>query len=381
MSSAPRRILAGTAALVLAGCTMADDAAPEAAAPGALAPPVPDGRPAPEITVDPAVLPHGYFDYPAVAPGWGSSPQETDGVFVGLGPQDESGRSPVIAVDSHGTVLWRAEVPDGSEIDASRTSEGSVVVMTVPTPAGGWTASAFDLRSGEPVWEHVALPGPPTGPGLLVDTPDGRAAIDADSGQVLPREDGEDVLAEDSGTVVSWSGGQLNAHRDGATVWSVAPHGLGLSAGTRLDIVAGSLTPAGTLAVGAETDDQVASTGTLVDLTDGRSIATDVRDAQHDAVLGTLITLGDGTLSSIDDGEVDWSREVPAGARLVAVDGVLAYLRVAKEVLVVNTATGADAHVYDEPGPQGLAVPAAVSRAGAIALSAGTWILLPTPTY
>ena len=374
MKRAARRVVV-LVALVLAGCSSADDGVP---APGALIPPVRSGQPAPKVTVDPGVLPHGYFDYPAVSPGWASAPQVADDVFVGLGPQDESGSSAVVAVDSHGTVLWRAEVPHGAVVDTSRAGEKDLVVMTVPAGADGWAASAFDLRSGEPEWERVALPGPPAGPGLLVDGPDGRVAIDPGSGKLLPREEGTVVLAEDLGTVITWFSDHLQAHRDGQPVWSVTPQDLGLPATARLGVVTGSMTPAGTLAVGPETDAHAASTGTLVDLTDGSALATDVRDAQHDAVLGTLVTLGGGTLSSIDNGAAEWSREVPDGARLVAADGALAYLRVAEEVLVVNTATGADAYVYDEPGPQGLAVPAAVSSSGAIALNTGTWVLLPT---
>lgn len=377
MTSLPRRLLAVIAVVTLAACTTADDAAPQPDPPGMLAPPVQDGRTAPELEVDPSVLPHGYFDYPAVAPGWDSAPQETDGFFVGRGPLDESGMAPVIAVDSHGTVLWRAAVPDGTDIDLSRTGEESLVVLTVPTAARGWAASAFELRTGKPVWEEVALPGPPVDPGLLVEAPEGRAAIDAASGQLVPREDDEVVLAEDFSTVVSWSAGHLRAHHAGTAVWKATPQDLDLPAGSRLGVVAGSTTPAGTLAVGAEVDG-APEAGTLVDLADGRPLAHDVQDARHDTVLGTLITLGGGTLSALDEGAAVWTREVPTGARLVAVDSVLAYLRVGKEVLVINTATGADAFVYDEAGPAGLAVPAVVDQSGAVALNTGTWVLLPT---
>lgn len=361
----------------LAACTAPAAPSSSDAPPGPLVPPVVSGEYAPTAEVDPAVLPYGYDDRLAVGPGWASAPETADDVFVGTGAPDASGMVPLIAVDSAGTLLWRAEVPQHADIDLSRTGESALVVMTVPTETGGWAASAFELRSGQLAWGPVAAPGAPADPGLLVATPEGLAAIDPASGATTSRRGSEVVLAERDGTVVSQLGGDLTATRDGGAVWTASTASLSLPDGAMLAVVPGSTSPDGTLVLGAA-DHSAPRTGTLVDLADGTPISTEVSGAQPDIILDALITAGDEALSALDDdGSVLWTREVPAGARLAAVDGVLAYLRVGDEVLVVNTATGADAVAYDEAGSGGLAVPAVVAQSGAVALNTGTWVLLP----
>lgn len=363
------------AVAALAACSTT--ASPDTPPPGELVPPATIDEPAPSVDVDPAVLPYGYHDRPAVSPGWANAPQTTDGVFVGTGPHEAPAMAELVAVESTGTLLWRAEVPQGTDIDLSRAGESAIVVLTVPTADDGWDASAFELRTGDPAWGPVSIPGAPADPGLLVATSDGLAAIDAATGEVAVAG-ATTVLAEHDGTVVLQLGEDLAAQRGRDLLWTATPTSLGLPPGQELAVVPGSTSPAGTLIVGSTTDDDAPRTGTLVDLTDGTPITTEVRHAEHDDVLDALVVAGDGTLGAFDDdGAALWTRDVPPGARLVAVDGVLAYLRVADEVLVVNTATGADAVVYDTPGEGGLAVPALVEPAGAVALNTGTWVLLP----
>ncbi|KGM12097.1 hypothetical protein N868_02610 [Cellulomonas carbonis T26] len=373
-----------SAAVVVAGlaaCTGPGGAPPAvtaAASPAPLEPPVAGGEPAPTAEPDPGMLPYGYVDHDAVAPGWVGAPLEADGVFVGPGTTP-AGDDAVIAVDSTGTVLWTASGPDTTRVDLTRADGRALAVLSVPTGGTDWSAAAYDLVSGEPVWGPVRVPGEPAGPGLVVGTGAARVALDARTGATVDAPADGVVLAERAGVVVSRSGTDLRATHDGDLRWTVGPAELDLPPDATPALVAEATPPPGMLVVGAD-DDGGPRTGTLVALDDGAVVATDVRDVRADAVLGGVVALGDGTLSAhADDGPV-WSRDVPEGAELAAVAGVLAYLRVGDEVMVVNTATGADAVAYDAPGPGGLAVPAVVAATGAAAMLTDEWVLLTTST-
>ncbi|MDT0163958.1 hypothetical protein Q9R32_00130 [Actinotalea sp. AC32] len=380
---APARasVVASVVVAALTACTGPGGTPPATTATASPAPPEPpvaSGEPAPTAEPDPGMLPYGYVDHAAVAPGWVGAPLEADGVFVGPGTT-AAGDDAVIAVDSGGTVLWTASGPDATHVDLTRADGRALAVLSVPTGGGDWSAAAYDLVSGEPVWGPVGVSGEPAGPRLVVGTGAGRAALDARTGGTVDAPADDVVLAERDGVVVSRSGTHLRATRDGDLRWAVGPAELDLPSDANPALVAEATPPPGMLVVGAA-DDGGPRTGTLVDLDDGAVVATDVRDVRVDAVLGGVVALGDGTLSAHADGGPVWSRDVPDGAELAAVAGVLAYLRVGDGVMVVNTATGADAVAYDAPGPGGLAVPAVVAATGAAAMLTDEWVLLTTST-
>lgn len=336
--------------------------------------------PAPAVDVPAGTVPLTYADGPtvhAVAPGWAERPLERDGVFVGRGPVGEDGAVAIVAADRSGTVLWRARGPEGTRVELGRLRTGrTVVVLAAPAPGGTWTAGGYDLGNGATVWEQD-LPGAVRGPGLVVDAPDGPRLLDAASGGTAAPSTGAEFVAEHDGVAVTSGGGELSGHRDGAELWTTPLTALGLAADASPAVVAGASPPRGTLLLG-DGGSGPPSSGALLDVADGTVVATGVRDARLDRVLGSWVLLGEGTLSAQDGTTALWSRAVPDGATLAAVDRVLAYVRSGDQVLAVNTATGADAQAYDLASTGPLAVPAVAGSEGGVALSTGEWLLLTT---
>lgn len=361
-------VATGLAVGLLAGCAVPSP--PDGAAPRPVVDPTapaPVTAPAPAADVDPGSLPYAYLDSPAVAPGWEHAPVEADGLFVGVtAPVD--GAVDVVAVDASGTELWRARQPEDVRITLSHAEDALVVVLT----AAG-SVAAYD-RDGTPRWGPQDLDGELVGPGLVVRTPEGRRALDASTGAVVPTDGGE-VLAERDGTVVVTDGPTVRALHAG-TVWEVPRADLALPPDGPLAAVAGSVPPPGTVLLGAGEAPEV---GTLVDLADGRAVATEVRDARLDPLLRTWVALGERELSGHGPQGPLWSRAVPDGASLAGTGGALVHLRVGDRVLVVNTATGAEAQAYDPAGPAGLLVPATISAEGAAAAQGDRWLLLTVP--
>lgn len=387
MSRARLTLVGAGVAVVLAGCASTPDGTdpePNARPTVPLEAPVPVGTPAPEVDVDPAMLPYAYEDSPAVAPGWSTAPLHADGMFVAPDPDG------VVAVDTTGTVLWRANGPADTWVGLTSPDGEPLVVLAAPGPDGTWTARAHELESGAAVWGPVTWPGAPTGTGLVVDGPEGPVAVDARSGELLPAPDGATPVAERDGVVVHQAGQGIRARADGATVWTATMTDLRLPADADVAAVAGARTPPGTVLLGDAADGP--ATGTLLRAASGEVLAADVRDVHRDELFGTLVVLGPGVLTGLEgagsdggsDGTVTevrpaWSRPVPEDARLTAVGGALAYLRAGDRVLAVNTATGADAEAYGEPGPAGFAVPAVTGEDGATALRTDVWVLLTAP--
>lgn len=386
MSRARLAVMGAGVAVVLAGCTSTPDATdPQPTAEqAALEAPVPVGTPAPEVDVDPAMLPYAYEDSPAVAPGWSAAPLHADGVFIAPGPDG------VVAVDVTGTVLWRASGPEDARVELTTADGEPLAVLATPGPDGSWTARAHELETGDAAWGPVTWPGTPTGAGLVVHGPDGPVAIDTRSGELLPTPDGATPVAERDGVVVHQSGQDVQGWADGAMLWTATTADLGLPADAQVAAVAGTRTPPGTVLLGDAADGPV--TGTLLRTASGDVLAADAMDVHLDELFGTLVVLGPGVLTGLEGTGPDggsnglasevrpaWTRPVPDDARLAAVGGALAYLRTGDRVLAVNTATGADAEAYGEPGPAGFAVPAMTGEDGATALRTDVWVLLTAP--
>lgn len=341
--------------------------------------PTPVRAPAPAVDVPAGTVPLTYANgptVPAAAPGWAERPLERDGVFVGRGPVDADGVVAVVAADRDGRVLWRARGPEGTRIELGRLRTArTVVVLAAPGAGETWTAGGYDLASGATVWEQ-GLPGPLSGPGLVVDAPDGPRLLDAATGTTAPPAGGT-LVAEHDGVALTSAHGDLRGHRDGVELWATPLTSLGLSTDASPAVVTGATPPRGTLLLG-DGGSAAPSRGALLDVATGTVVATGVRDARLDRVLGSWILLGAGTLSAQDGTSALWSRAVPEDATLAAVDRVLAYVRTGDQVLTVNTATGADAQAYDLASDGPLAVPAVAGSEGGVALNAGEWLLLTT---
>lgn len=373
--------------VVLAGCASTPDSTEPEPTSGPTVPleaPVAVGTPAPEIGIDPRMLPYAYEDSPAVAPGWSAAPLHADGVFVAPDPDG------VVAVDVTGTVAWRANGPADTWVGLTSPDGEPLVVLAAPDPDGTWTARAAEPATGAATWGPVTWPGAPTGAGLVVDGPDGPVAVDARSGELLPTPDGATPVAERDGVVVHQVGQGIQGWADGATAWTTTTTDLGLPTDATVAAVTGTRTPHGTVLLGDAADGP--ATGTLLRAASGEVLAADARDVHQDELFGTLVVLGPGVLTGLEGagslvgpgaptGEIRpaWSRPVPEDARLTAVGGALAYLRAGDRVLAVNTATGADAEAYGEPGPAGFAVPAVTGEDGATALRTDVWVLLTAP--
>jgi len=364
----------------LSACSADAEGDPPSRGTVTLAAPVAVRSPATTADVAATTVPLTYGDgptVPAVAPGWAERPQEQDGVFVGRGPAGADGAVAIVAVDPSGTVLWRARGPQGTRVELGRLATGrSVVVLAAPASTGAWTAGGYDLATGATMWERK-IPGPLSGPGLLVSAPSGAQLLDATTGATAPLPSGGHVVGERDGVVLTSAGGHLQGWRDDAQAWTTPLSALDLPAGAAPTVVPGATPPRGTLVLG-DGGAGAPSSGALLDVSTGAVIATGVRDARADHVLGSWILLGERALSAQEGSTVVWSRPVPDGATLAAVDRVLAYVRTGDAVLAVNTATGADAQAYEATARGPLAVPAVTGSDGGVALSTGRWILLTT---
>lgn len=323
-----------------------------------------------------------------VEPAWDLPVQRGEDVF--LSAQETDTALVFHAVDSAGTVLWTAERPlacagfvvtrdaDGRDLavltdaessDADSSADGVSVV----------TASAYDLRTGEPAWGPVEVPGPHVGPGLVFEAPPEGFMGDAGSTIVLDPSKG-DVVDEGPGRVLGeYDGTIVRVEDDAVTGTSGADDGWETPL-AEFDGDASSLEAHP--AVGADglvLLDTGDGAGPLLDLGTGDVLADDVHDVARDAASSTTGILDADGLTVLDgDGEEQLAMSVRDGTTLEAVVGVLVYLRDGSAVRVHNGITGGIAQAYPQDGAGAVAVPHLVTEAGTGTLTAGSRTLLTT---
>lgn len=371
-----------TAAGLVSGCAappgQPDPAAAQTGTTTAAPGPVAVGLPVDPVEIDPRSLPEAFDESTAVDPGWQHAPMESAGVFLGRSePDGDAGTVRFTAVDSAGMLLWEAVRPSSSVAVLSTAHGRPVVVLTEDGPAQDQVdATAYDLVTGEDLWGPTGVPGPHTGPGLVFGPDGARTALDATSGAVLAT-DGPDgtVVGEHDGSVLTATAGELRAIGASGPLWSVARSDLDLAGDGAVTALHAASPPAGTTLLGRAVDGAPDS-GTLVDVSTGKAIATGARDARLDAAMGIWVVLGADTVSGHRSEGRLWSRPMSSDATLAVAGGVLAYLRVGDAVHVVNALTGADAVAYGPSGPLGLVVPSVFSRSGAAVVRTERILLL-----
>lgn len=375
------------AALAAAVLTAAACAPTESDSPTSSAPQHVD-RPAPTASAPGVTLPFTWKHSPVAATSWDRIPLERAGIFLGASVSRDNDTVTFTAVDSSGTIRWRAERPASRTGYALSRADGKPVAVLTDTEAGsssGVTASGYDLATGRTIWGPVNVPGPLEGPGLVFAAPargsatgsaEMRRALNPATGQtVAEQRPGTDirVIGEYDGLVLIVDGDQLRALEasSGTVHWRRnAPAGAWRAASTE---------PAPTGAALLRERDGAHST--LVDLADGSIIDRHVRQAGWADGTAAWITLGDRTMRAYRDGTLQWERQLYAPTQLAALDPVLVYLRVGERVQVVNTLTGNDAVAYPQDASRGgYAVPALISAStsAAIIRADGRTLLLAT---
>lgn len=404
------RSLSATAlvVVVLIALVACSPSPPTGAAPsgGAVIDPTPQllGTPAPPAQVDPRSLPSQMTDVAVVQPGWDLPPVELDGIFLGLAsPTGVEQSLRAIVVDSAGTVLWQARRPvTCTGFTLSRAGEAPIAVLTdVSGSPGGvseTTATAYDLATGRQVWGPVDVPGPHQGPGLVFAAPTPESAmgdtgprvmLDPATGDVAHDERADpltSIVGEYDGVLLTARDGVLTAQASPAAAprWTLplGPAAERPGAPDGLIPMPGTDPPRGTALVApAEPGGAVGATGTLVDLSTGGVVASDVRDARRDPVTGVWVVLGLQALSGYRSDGPLWQHPVPASTTMAGTGGVLAFLRVGDAVQAVNALTGDVAVAYENNPDGAFAVPDVISSTGAavVAASGGYALITDVP--
>lgn len=368
--------------LALTGCA---GAAPE---------PVRDPHPAdgPLPVVDTSALrpPTPFTGLRMVDPGWSVAPQYADGVFLAPAAREDLQR--FTAVDVQGEVRWVAERPadiTGFAVTADADGRALAVLTDVHRPSDvasdKFTATAYELATGDPVWGPVEVPGPHAGPGLVfarssddsAPTSGTRTVLDPTTGRVLitePGTSGQRVLGEYHGTVLVTDDRILTALNatEGRQLWQIplAEHGR----------VRTAVHPSGVAAAaeGLVLLEAEHSPGLLIDLRKGSILSETARDAAMDPGTGTVVVLDETGLHATMDDQDLWSLPVTDDTRLAALGGALVYLREGGAVRVHNVITGEVADAYTPAGVGTILVPARITANGAAVFTEGSRHLLAT---
>lgn len=383
-----RAIAAGTTAVAVSACALLGSGYPSGVDPQIR----PDGTSAPTVELDPADLPAPLADRQVVDLGWDAVPQESSGVFVGLGQMTEEALR-FSAVTSEGTILWTTERPLSCTGFALTASDGrQLAVLTDLSPGrttiSVTTASAYDLHTGEVVWGPVEVPGPHAGPGLVfaealtggaMGSGGPRVALDATTGAVAATEedlDGVRLVGEYHGTILIASDDHLvatDAHNNHEQ-WRLPLADLGLDQATQV-AASPDATPGPGLAFVGDRDAGHA----LVDLADGTIIASAALDTATDPSTDVHVTVDHDRLHGHDPvGEPIWSRPVEPGTRIANAGNGVVYLVTAGNIHTRETATGKPLGVYDTPGPDGAVLPQHGDQTGAAVLDTADGLLLAT---
>ena len=329
-----------------------------------------------------------------VDPGWTAVPLQLDGVFLGY--REEEARLRFLAVDQDGTVLWTADRPlscTGYVLTRGADEAPVAVLADVAEPTeddlAAITLTGYDLRSAEPLWGPVTVPGPQAAPGLVyaapTDQPMGeggpRTALSGATGEPLLAEgdlaDGR-LLGEHLGTVLHLEGSTLRAlGADGEELWAIPlPAGIDPARARLL----GTIDPTTSFAVVADQD----ARGAAVDLADGRVIAEDANAVARDHVLETTVVVSGTTVRGLeDDGTEKWTHEDPEPLQLLCAGERLAYAVRPEEgtLVVLDTNRGIMVQPYDVDQEGPLAVPQLFSADTAAAVRVEDQYFLVTTEF
>lgn len=387
ISRPPRRaVLLGTPLLTLPLLALS------ACGPDEVAPPAPpDLRPEPVLVGERAeAVPYTEVNLPlemtpmiVVDPGWTSAPFVLDGIF--LAHRELEDRLRFLAVDQDGTVLWQAERPlDCTDMVLTRgADEAPIAVLTDLAADGTRTLSAYHLRTAEPLWGPVEVPGPQVALGLVFASADGgpRMVLDGDTGRPRLAETdlaGGRILGEHLGTVLRTDGEELVAlGTDGEELWR-APLPAGVPAGDAE--ILGAVDPETAFAaVGGRGD-----AGAVLDLTDGRVIAEDARAVARDRVLEITVVASGSTVRGLDDaGTEQWRHQDSEQLVLISAGERLAYAVRRQEgtLVVLDTGQGQMIQPYDVDDDGPLAMPEVFSAETAAAVRVEERRLLVTTEF
>ncbi|GAA4687519.1 hypothetical protein APR04_004906 [Promicromonospora umidemergens] len=344
----------------------------------------------PEVDRSGLRLPSSFEEQRVVDPGWETTSEYADGVF--LGAREQNGVLEFTAVDVQGEVLWAAQRPvscSGFTVTTGIDGRALAILTDTETTSdalAGVTATAYDLTTGHQVWGPVHVPGPSQGPGaVFAAPPDGpmgdtgpRTALDPATGRISGAESdgaGERILGEYRGTLLVVDEDALVA-RD-----SAGEHDLWRISLAEYGWTAASLGPSSSLSPG----DGLAliktsgSTQALIDLDKGTVLSDTALDAAVDVASNTLVVLDDVGLHAYDAGhERLWSSSVAPETTIAALGGVFLYLREGGNVRVHNVLTGDVAQAYDPEGRGPITVPTQITSNGAAMLGDGRRHLLAT---
>lgn len=344
--------------------------------------------PLPEVDTAGMQLPTPFEELRVVDPGWDTTHQYADGVYLAAGERDSV--LEFTAVDVHGDVLWAAQRPAScSGFAVTTDAQGRALailgdIQTTDEALAATTATAYDLTTGEQVWAPVEVPGPHQGPGLVfAASPEGfmgdsgpRTALDPTTGRVVATESSADeirLVGEYHGIVLLTEDDALVARdtTDDGELWRIplAEHGL-----TAASIGPSPSTPSGDgLALIATSD----STSALIDLQEGAILSQTAREAAVDPTTGTLVILDDTGLHAYDtDDQPLWSLTVAPETTIAALGSVFLYLREDGTIRVRNVLTGDVAQAYEPHGQGPIIVPAQITANGAAVLLDGDRRLL-----
>lgn len=363
-------VAAAAAVALLAACSATEpDPVPNTPTPAAAT-----SDPLPPLDLENVWLPYSFEDSALIDPGWVTAIEYADGVFIGA--RETNGELEFAAIDVQGETLWTQTRPADSERFAlSRDPESgeAIAVLTASeVEDGGTTASAYNLHTGELEWGPVAVPGPHVGPGLIFAEPSAdamgqsgpRSALNPADGNASATEtEGTRILGEYDGAVLTVTGDELIASDStGVELW-------------RLD------GPGWQDAVGHDHGDSSLALidDLLIRVADGEVLADGVQGAAVDVTSRAVVTLGEGTLSSLDaEGSELWTVTVSDETQLLAAGMALLYLREGDSVRVQNVITGQLAVGYDPEGSGTILVPTLITPEGAGLLLHGTRPVIAT---
>lgn len=342
----------------------------------------------PSFDVDETLLPFAFQELPTFDLPFEDTPKSLDGILFGL--QEVDGHLEFSAVDASGSVLWQTQRPatcSGFTLTYSGDTPIAVLTDTESTDdsLSAVTASAYDLRTGAPVWGPVEVAGPWHGPGTVFAEPAPASAMGEVGQRVLldpatgdPVETSGEVVGEYGGTFLSaTTDGDSLLIAEGENEWELSVDELTTEdpgADPTITALPGEDAPDG-YALLTVND---AETAALIDVTDGEILTTQATSAGFDDAADLIIAAEEHSLGGYGEDGPEWSRDLDEGLKISATGGVLTYLRGEDSVQVVNAVTGEDAVGYAPEATQ-YAIPVLVTANGAGVFSLPEMMLVGTP--
>lgn len=358
-------------AVIIAGCSTADDQPEAERAVHSV------NDPLPEVDVEQLSLPFAFQELPTFTLPFDSAPQSADDILFGL--REVDGVLEFSAVSTGGEKLWATERPATCSGFTLSMIEGRPIAVLTDVDStddalAQVTASAYDLRSGELQWGPVPVAGPWQGAGtVFAEAAPASAMGETGERQVLDPATGEPIeidgqaVGEFDGSVLSTSkaGGEAVLTAEGEHEWEISvsellPEGSRDAGDPTVMPLPGRPSPPGFALLSINDSPEAA----LIDLASGEVVSTRATSASWDPAAEMLVVTEPGTLAGYTSDGPAWNRELADDLRIAASGGVLTYLRSDSAVQVVNAVTGEDAVGYS-PDATNYAIPALVTADGA----------------